>query len=138
MDVVKHQDFDPSICTLNRVGRINRIIANIYRKHLSPFNITDSQLTTLFILAKKGDMTQKNICDLQRLEKSSLNRNLNRLVERNLLSKHNFPLVEITKEGIALVNEIIPAWQSAMKETQEFLNDDGLLAIDLLDKKTFK
>ena len=135
MKSIEHENFNPSVCISNKVRQLNRVIANIYRKYLSPFQITDSQLTILFVLTKKGKLPQKDICRGLLLEKSSLNRNLNRLVDRGLISKADFPLVQITDPGIELVNAIIPEWEKALKETEQLLHNDGVLAIDLLTQK---
>ncbi|TAI47812.1 MarR family winged helix-turn-helix transcriptional regulator [Flagellimonas allohymeniacidonis] len=135
MNSIEHKHFNPSLCISNKVRQVNRVIANIYRKYLSPFQITDSQLTILFVLTKKGKLPQKDICRGLHLEKSSLNRNLNRLVARGLISKVDFPFVQMTDAGIELVNAIIPEWEKALKETEELLNQDGVLAVDLLTQK---
>lgn len=127
--------FNPSVCISNKVRQINRVVANIYRSYLAPFNITDSQLTILFVLSKKKQLTQTELCNMLHLEKSSVNRNLKRLVERKLLTKKDFPQLSLTAEGYALVHQIIPEWEKALKETETLLNHDGVDAVNLLTKK---
>lgn len=129
---------DPSSCISSKVMRINRITANIFRKHLLPFNITNSQLSLLFIFAKVGGMTQKDLSDMVKLEKSSINRNINRLIDANYLSKEDFPIIKITHEGKVLANEIVPAWENAMSEIRQILGGDGEEALDLLLTKLLK
>jgi len=135
MKLKNKKDFDPSICVSNNVKQLNRAIANIYRNHFSPFNLTDSQVTILFVLTKKGALTQKDMCLTLLLEKSSLNRNLNRLFERELISRKDFPFIKLTGIGVKLVERIIPAWEKAMAETKTLLDKDGMAAVELLNNK---
>ncbi len=128
------EQFDPSICISNKVRQVNRVVANIYRKYLQPFNITDSQLTLLFVLSKKGELTQTELCRMLHLEKSSINRNLQRLLERQLITKES-RIICITIDGIRFVEEIIPEWKKALQETEQLLNKDGVLAVNTLIKK---
>lgn len=114
---------------------LNRLTANIFRRYLKPFNITDSQISLLFILSKKGGLNQKQLTGFMQIEKSTLNRNLKRLLERNYLSRANFPIIEITEEGKIFVNNIIPEWEKAMAEIREILNEDGEEALDLVLSK---
>ncbi len=41
----------------------------------------------------------------------------------------------MTAKGFDLVEEIIPEWEKAMKETKNLINNDGVSAIDLLSQK---
>ena len=127
--------FNPRTCMSNKVKRLHRITANIFRKYLQPFNITDSQLTMLFVLSKMGGLTQKQLSDIMVLEKSSLNRNLTRMFDRNYLTKENFPTIEMTEEGKEMVNRIIPEWEKAMNEMRMILNEDGEEGLNLVLNK---
>lgn len=127
--------FNPAECISGKVMRLNRITANVFRKYLMPFDITDSQLSILFVLTKKGGLTQKQLSGIVQLEKSSLNRSLNRLFDKNYLSRTDFPTIQITHLGKSFVNNIIPEWKKAMDEISELLGEDGKTALNLLHKK---
>ena len=122
--------FDPTSCISGKIMRINRATANIFRKYLRPYDITDSQLSILFILTKKGTATQKKIATIGRYEKSTLNRNLKRLLEKNYLTREHFPQIEITEEGRNFVTQIIPEWEKAMQEIRKILGEDGEEALN--------
>jgi len=126
------ENFDPSTCISGKINRIKRITGTVFRKHLSPFGITSSQLSLLFILSKKQQLTQKQLSEFAILEKSSLNRNLKRLVERKLLSREQFPLISITKDGKYFVDNIIPVWEKAMHEIKSKLGEDGQSALQTI------
>ena len=130
--------FQPKDCISGKMMRLNRVTANIFRKYLSPFGITDSQLTLLFILSKRDNLNQKQLSDITRLEKSSVNRNLKRLIESELISKKDFPLIQISDKGRVLVSDILPEWEKAMCEIGELLEADGKQALDTLTKKLLR
>ena len=123
-------EFNPRECVSGKVKRLNRLTANVFRKHLSPFGITDSQVSLLFILSKKGKTNQKELTEITQLEKSSLNRNLKRLVDKNYISKQEFPLLKLTHTGKVFVENIIPEWRKAMTEIKGLISVEGLNGID--------
>jgi len=139
MEFKNIEQLNPRECISGKIMRINRITANIFRKYLAPFKITDSQLTLLFVLTKAGGLTQKQLSDFVFLEKSSLNRNLKRLIDKKFLTRKNFPVIEITHQGKIFVEEIIPHWEKAMTEIRNIIGDDGEQSVSvLIDKLTKK
>jgi len=138
MELNNIESFNPKRCISGKMTRLHRVTANIFRKHLSPFGVTNSQLTLLFVLTKRSNLNQKQLSDITVLEKSSLNRNLKRLIESKLITKEDFPLIKITTKGKILVNEIIPEWKKAMNEIETLLESDGKNALDILTKKLLK
>src|SRR5690606_35222287 len=135
MDFNNLASFNPQTCISGKVMRLSRITANVFRKYLKPYDITDSQLSILFILSKKGGLTQKQLSDIAILEKSTLNRNLKRLFDKNYVSRADFPIIQITKEGKKFVNKIIPEWDKAMKEIRDILGTEGEDALNILYSK---
>jgi DNA-binding MarR family transcriptional regulator len=138
MELKNLNGFNPTTCISGKMRRLNRITANIFRKHISPFGVTNSQLTLLFILTKRSDLNQKQLSDMTILEKSSLNRNLKRLIASELVTKEDFPVIKITIKGKILVNEIIPEWEKAMNEIEALLKNDGMAALNVLTTKLLK
>ncbi len=130
--------FNPITCISGKVMKISRITSAIFRKHLKSFGVTNSQLSLLFVLSKKGGQTQTQLVTITGLEKSSLNRNLERLFGNGNLTKENFPLIEITYKGKKKVNEMIPVWEEAMKEVRELLGENGEEALNVVLGKLTK
>lgn len=128
-------DFNPRECISGKMMRLNRVTATIFRKHLSSHGITDSQLTLLFILSKRSGLNQKQLCGIAKLEKSSLNRSLNRLFAAEYISKIQFPEISITPKGRQFVNDIIPVWKNAMNEIESLLDEEGIQALNVLTLK---
>ena len=135
MSLENLQNFDPTTCISGKMMRLQRATANIFRKHLQPFQVTDSQLSLLFILTKMDGTTQKQLAQFAVLEKSSLNRNLRRLFEFEYATREDFPIIQITPKGKEFVNQVIPVWEGAMKEIKELLGAEGEEALHLLHSK---
>ena len=125
----------PSTCISGKAMKCNRIIANIFRKYLKDFGITDSQLSILFVISKSEQVNQKKISDLLFLDKSTVNRNLKRLIENNFVSKTNYPQLIMTDNGLAVLEKLIPSWEKAMSEARQVLGQEGENALDLLATK---
>ena len=119
------ENFNPSTCISGKMMRCNRKVANTFRKHISQFDITNSQLSILFVLTKKIELNQKEISDILFLEKSTVNRNIKRLVQSNFILQQGKNKLSITEKGKNKVKEILPHWQKAMDEIREVLSDDG-------------
>lgn len=135
MEFKNIENFNPRTCISGQMMRINRSIANIFRTYLKPFDVTDSQLTILFVLSKREGINQKQLSDITVLEKSTLNRNLKRLYDKNYISRHQFPSLSLTKEGKTFVNSVIPEWEKAMKEIRNIIGEEGEYALSTLHQK---
>ena len=118
-----------------KIMKCNRIISNTFRNHLKAFCVTNSQLSILFYLSKGKNINQKCLSDFLFLDKSTVNRNLKRLFESKYISNKNFPLIEMTVEGLTLLESVIPAWERAMIETRQKLGENGENSLDLLTSK---
>lgn len=135
MELSNIEKFNPKSCISGQVMRINRVIANIFRSYLKPFDITDSQLTILFILSKRQDLNQKKLSEITVLEKSTLNRNLKRLFDKGFISKDDLPILRITPNGKKFVNNVIPEWEKAMNEVRHIIQLEGENALNLIYNK---
>ena len=132
MEFENLSSLNPSVCINGQIARIYRISNTIFRKHISPFGITNSQLSLLFICAKMNHLNQKKLAGIAQLEKSSLNRNLRRLCGQGLLTKDDFPLIRITTKGKLLLEDVIPEWEKAMQEIKLKLGDDGVAYLQFI------
>jgi len=128
----------PIDCISSKMMRCNRIIANIFRKHLKESDITDSQLSIMFFVAKSTNVTQKNISDFLIMEKSTVNRNIKRLLDKKYLKFENNTLLNTTNLGNEALEYIIPKWNKAMHEAEEILGKAGLTSLNLLQTKLTK
>lgn len=130
MNYTEIEKTDFSSCIAGKVGLISRLTSNIFRKHLAKHDITESQLSILFITSKMKEITQKQISEFYYLEKSTVSRNLKRLAEKGYLEQKQLPKLVITESGLEFVTEVIPSWKKAMKEIKKALGENGVTAID--------
>lgn len=129
---MKIEEFNPSGCIAAKIQKSNRILNNIFRKHLKALNLSNSQVSILFVLSKKNYATQKELADFLFLEKSTINRNIERLIKQSFIERTELNQIAITATGIDKVLNIIPHWQAAMREAEEKLGNEGLSSLNTL------
>ena len=67
------------------------------------------------------------------LERSSLSRNLNRLIAQGFVQKDgavNRPMISLTIKGMKRVVSILPAWERAMDEMHSLLDKKGVVGFN--------
>lgn len=123
---------DPRLCISSRILKCNRIISSVFRKHLLQYGITNSQLSILFILAKRGETGQQELSNILYLEKSTVSRNMRRLIENGYLVRKSTRSIFITEKGKDFLEEVVPAWDRAMEEARTLLGEEGDEALTFL------
>lgn len=122
-------------CISGKMMIFNRVVANIFRKHLKEFEITNSQLSILFVISRGEGLRQKHISERLILEKSTVNRNLSRLIKNGFITDKNDSRFILTEKGSLFLKQIYPHWQSAMTEVRDLIGEDGEDALNVLEKK---
>ncbi len=128
-------------CIGSRVRALSRKIDRIYRKHLANSGVTENQLSIMMALHETGLIEQKQISELLSLEKSSLSRNLVRLVQCAYVKKTgevNRPVIQLTDLGLKKVQELTPHWENAMNEINVLMTDKDKAAFDRFEKSISK
>jgi DNA-binding MarR family transcriptional regulator len=100
-------------------GFLLRCASNIadsaYYKQLGNAEITPRQLALLLSLRNDGEMTQSRLSEIIKLDRSTINEMVPRMIERNLISKCNSPddkraiHLSITSHGLQILKRILPA-----------------------------
>ena len=126
------KDFNPRPCIASKIMKAHRIINSVFRKHLKQFDLSNSQMSILFMLSKMGITKQHELASNLSLEKSSLSRNLKRLFENGTIDKNDDLSIEITEKGLNLVVAIIPYWEKSMEEAREMLGSEGEDALNII------
>ena len=122
-------------CISSKIRKCNRIVANVFRQYLNPMGITDSQLSVLFITTKGQMINQARLSQMLYLDKSTVNRNIERLVQNGYIAFNDQKYLFTTSKGKDFLEKIIPQWDKAMEEIREILDDEGELALNVLFKK---
>jgi DNA-binding MarR family transcriptional regulator len=129
------ENCNPSVCISGKLMKCNRIVSSVFRKHLKPYGITNSQLSTLFVITKAENPSQKLLSDKLYMDKSTVNRNLRRLMENGWVVKKNIHQLQTTTKGNVLLETVIPHWENAMAEIRNLLEDEGELALNIMLQK---
>ena len=123
---------DPRQCIASKMMKSHRIINGIFRKHLKGFDLGNGQLSMLFVITKSGGMTQAGLSEHMFMEKSTVSRNVARMLKKGFIVREVSGIIRITDDGLAMLDEVIPQWELAMTETRALLKQDGEAAVDVL------
>ncbi len=124
-----------SDCLAAQVRVLNRVVTGIYDGALRAHNVRVSQMNVLVAIAASGPVRATDVCRLLRLEKSTLSRDLDRLLERGLVrstpAAGRAQNLEITGAGRVIIEQAAPAWEGAQRHVQKLIGRE--LAKNLVD-----
>ena len=111
-----------SACLATRVRQLSRIITRVYDDAMRPLGITASQYTLLAQLASRDGITAVEIGHDLDIEKSTLSRNLKRLLALGHIimdppAGRRGRGLHLTSKGMAVLREAYPIWQAAQNST---------------------
>ena len=129
------KNFNPTFCISRKLMKCNRIVSAIFRKQFKSFELTNSQISILFIVSKKGLTTQSELSEILSLEKSTVSRSIRLLLKNGCLEKKTLKEIRLTTKGMGLLEKIIPHWELAMTEVRLKLKDEGEQAVNLILSK---
>jgi len=103
-------------CMASRVRRLERLLTRIYDEAIREQGLTGSQLELLVAIELSGPTTAAAVGRLLELEKSTVSRNLARLVAAGLVDASGG--LRITPAGAAAIAACHPAWQAAQRKAR--------------------
>jgi DNA-binding MarR family transcriptional regulator len=109
-------------CLATRVRQLSRIITRVYDDAMRPLGITASQYTLLAQLASRDGITAVEIGHELDIEKSTLSRNLKRLLALGHIimdppAGRRGRGLHLTPKGQAVLKDAYPVWQAAQTRT---------------------
>jgi len=130
-------------CLATRVRQLSRIVTRVYDDAMRPLGITASQYTLLAQLAARDGITAVEIGGDLDIEKSTLSRNLKRLLALGHIimdppAGRRGRGLHLTPKGQAVLKDAFPIWQAAQQRSVAVMGPecrgtlDGLL--DLAEK----
>ena len=125
-------------CPLGSMTRLSRRISKMFRCHFSKLNVSNSQVGIFMILLEKGELSQDKLGKMMELERSTVSRDLVRLVDQGYLYKvkdGKSPLLGLTKKGQELALKVKVEWEKGYKESRDLIGEKGLAALRELEKK---
>ena len=137
-DITSYTQDKDFCCPLGILTLLQRKIGKMFRNHFSELNVTNSQSSIFLILLKMGELSQSQLGKLLDLERSTICRDLSRLIDQGYLYKAKggkSPLIGLTKKGEDFALEIFEEWEKGYKESRDLLGEEGLVALKNLEKK---
>jgi DNA-binding MarR family transcriptional regulator len=124
-------------CLASRVRQLSRIVTRVYDDAMRPLGITASQYTLLAQLGQQDGITAVEIGFTLDIEKSTLSRNLKRLLVLSLIDMEP-PAgrrgrgLHLTPKGQAMIKEAYPVWQEAQSRAASMMGADCRGTLDIL------
>jgi len=127
-------------CVAVRLRLVNRVVTNFYDDALRPLGLKVSQLNILVVTAKLGLARPAQVCDLLRLDASTLSRNVRPLQAHGWLEvvpdeDARAQPFRLTPQGRRLIEKAVPAWEEAQRRATELLGGEGIAVLDKAAKK---
>jgi DNA-binding MarR family transcriptional regulator len=129
-----------STCLATRVRQLSRIVTRVYDDAMRPLGITASQYTLLAQLASRDGITAVEIGYELDIEKSTLSRNLKRLLALGHIvmdppAGRRGRGLHLTPKGQGVLKEAYPIWQQSQSKTTAIMGTDCRATLDrLLDQ----
>lgn len=124
-------------CIAGRLRVLGRVVTGLYDDALRPHGLRITQASILVAVAKMKAARPGDVCRVLQLEKSTLSRDVKRLLKRGWLEAVPDPddgrahRLRITAKGLALLEKTYPVWREAQKEAKQLL---GATAVDAVVK----
>ncbi len=124
-------------CLATRVRQLSRIITRVYDDAMRPLGITASQYTLLAQLAARDSITAVEIGHELDIEKSTLSRNLKRLLALGHIimdppAGRRGRGLHLTPKGQAILKDAFPIWQDAQTRAVSAMGAESRNVLDSL------
>ncbi len=129
-------EINPQMCPLMRLLVISRKLGKLFKKKFDKLNVTQSQVSILLMLSETGEIAQSFIGKHLQLERSTVSRDLVRLIDKGYLLKSAngvSPMIVLTKEGVKMTKLIAIEWRKGYTEAFDLLGEKGMTAINDLE-----
>ena len=122
-------------CLATRVRQLSRIITRLYDDAMRPLGITASQYTLLAQLASRDGITAVEIGHELDIEKSTLSRNLKRLLALGLIimdppAGRRGRGLHLTGKGQMTLKEAYPVWKGAQARAVSVMGVETRATLD--------
>lgn len=124
-------------CLATRVRQLSRIVTRVYDDAMRPLGITGSQFTLLTQLGQQDGITAVEIGYTLDIEKSTLSRNLKRLLHLELIEMdppagRRGRGLHLTPKGQVMIKDAYPVWNEAQRRATAILGIESRTALDQL------
>ena len=132
------QDFSSIACLCARISIAYRQVHKIYAASLRALGLSNEQVSILLALYKMGTVKQQELASRFALDRSSLSRNLRRLLEAEMVEAKKLDkksvLLSLTPKGRQQTEKLLPHWQELQKKLSAELGAHTIREIDRLNE----
>lgn len=123
------------MCVATRVRQLSRIVTRVYDDAMRPHGITGSQFTLLTQLGARDGITAVEIGQDLDIEKSTLSRNLKRLLALGMITMdppagRRGRGLHLTSKGESVIRSAYPVWQDAQRRAMMALGPESRSQLD--------
>jgi DNA-binding MarR family transcriptional regulator len=134
-DISEIAESTSASCISTRVRQLSRIITRVYDDAMRPLGITASQFTLLTQLAQQDGITAVEIGHTLDIEKSTLSRNLKRLLALGHITMdppagRRGRGLHLTPKGQSVIQQGYPVWRDAQTRTIRVLGPESRNTLD--------
>lgn len=121
-------------CLAMRVRIVARSVSAIYEQAMASHDVTIAQVNMLTALGEIGSCAPGKIGEGLQLERSTVSRNLDLLIQKGLVEAVSSDAkgireVALTAAGHAKIEAVLPDWRAAQKQAVKLLGPDGVGAV---------
>ncbi len=137
IDIGEIAEATSATCLSTRVRQLSRIVTRVYDDALRPLGITASQFTLLTQLAQQDGITAVEIGHSLDIEKSTLSRNLKRLLALGHLTMdppagRRGRGLHLTEKGQLIIQRAYPVWKDAQARSIKVMGPESRGTLDTL------
>ena len=108
-------------CVSFNIRRVDRLIGQIYDRHMSTSGLKNTQFTLLRVLSAFGETNVSQLAQRLDIDRTTLTRNLELLCKAGWITvskgkDRRVRVVALTEAGEAKFREAEPAWEAAQRE----------------------
>ena len=122
-------------CVAVRLRLLTRAVNKLYNKALRPHGLTVSQMNILVAVSCLKEAIQQDVCHVLHLDRSTLSRDVERMRTQGWVTTSSgedgrTSLLKLTTNGRRLLQEVIPAWETAQRQATELLGTEHVATLD--------
>lgn len=134
-DISEIAENTSAACLSTRIRQLSRIITRVYDDAMRPLGITASQFTLLTQLAQQDGITAVEIGHTLDIEKSTLSRNLKRLLALGHITMdppagRRGRGLHLTPKGELVIQQGFPVWRDAQTRTIRVMGTESRSTLD--------
>lgn len=122
-------------CLAMRVRLIDRVVTQLYAKHVSEHGVSVPQASLLAAIVRNPNVRAIDLASALAFDRSTLSRNIDKLVKRDLISvakgRGRSRHLKATETGRSLLQALGPSWEKAQQEAEQLLGDHAASVLEL-------